>query len=415
MKGRRTVPVRLDVDSDDAALLEDTVDTFLRSAQYVVDHAFDGEYVTTSKTTLDNETYDDVREATDGFNGGLVQTARNKAAEACKSVVAKWKQGKKASMPSFTSPHVVYDHRTATFQDDYVSLATTDSRIEADYVLPDEDSDTPHADYFFSDKYETTGAELHYTNGNWMLHIHCKKDVESDTSEQVTPENGTVLEVDLGVNNLAVTSTGTFWTGNEFDHWRREYENRRGDLREHGTRWAHEDMQAVGRKEEGRFKITLHRISNELVAEAREYGCSVIVFEDLTDIRERTGASWGHKWAFNRLYEYVEYKAVEYGITAEQVDPENTSRRCSQCGFTHPDNRDGEEFECLKCGYENHADYNAAKNIGLRYLRRNQTGSGGGAPVGVRLNSGTLNANGEFEPPAEDSARAGVHAESPRL
>ncbi|SDG37915.1 hypothetical protein SAMN05216218_1291, partial [Halorientalis regularis] len=79
MEVRRTVPVALDVDSDDAALLEDTVDTFLWCAQYVVDHAFQGEYVTTSKTTLDDETYDDVREATDSFNGGLVQAARNKA------------------------------------------------------------------------------------------------------------------------------------------------------------------------------------------------------------------------------------------------------------------------------------------------------------------------------------------------
>ena len=248
-----------------------------------------------------------------------------------------------------------------------------------------------------------------------MLHIHCEKEVESDTPEQSTPENRTVLGVDLGVNNLAVASTGTFWTGNEFDHWRREYEKRRGDLQEHGTRWAHENMQAVGRKENGRFKITLHRISNELVAEARENKCSVIAFEDLTGIRERTGASWGHKWTFDRLYEYVEYKAAEYGIDVEQVDPENTSRRCSQCGFTHPDNRDGEEFECLKCGYENHADYNAAKNIGLRYLRRTQTDSGEDVPVGMRLNSGTLNANGAYEPPADESARAGVHAESPRL
>ena len=82
---RRTVPVKLDVDSDDIALLTDTVDTFLWAAQYVTDHAFQGEYVTITKTTLDDE----VREATDGFNGGLVQAARNKAAEACKSVVAK--------------------------------------------------------------------------------------------------------------------------------------------------------------------------------------------------------------------------------------------------------------------------------------------------------------------------------------
>jgi len=398
MEVRRTVPVALDVDSDDAALLEDTVDTFLWSAQYVVDHAFQGEYVTTSKTTLDDETYDDVRKKTDGFNAGLVQAARNKAAEACKSVVARWKQGKKASKPTFTSPHVVYDKRTATFYDDSVSLATTDGRIEVDYVLPNEDSGTPHSEYLFSDEYETTGAELHYHDGNWVLHIHCKTEVESDTSVQAATENGAVLGVDLGVNTLAVTSTGTFWTGDEFDHWRREYEQRRGSLQQRGTRWAHQNIQSVGRKEEGRFKLMVHRISNELVTEAREYGCSVIVFEDLTDIRGRTGASWGHTWAFNRLYEYVQYKAEEHGITVEQVDPGNTSRRCSTCGFTHPDNREEEAFECLKCGYENHADYNAAKNIGLRYLRRNQTGGDGGAPLGVRLNSGTLNVNGSYSP-----------------
>ncbi|QSW99586.1 transposase [Haloterrigena alkaliphila] len=395
---QRTVPVALNVDSDDAALLEDTVDTFLWSAQYVVDYAFKGEYVTTSKTTLDNETYNNVREKTDGFNGGLVQAARNKAAEACKSVVARWKNGKQASKPHFTSPHVVYDKRTATFHEDYVSLATTEGRVEADYVLPDENSDTPHSEYLFSDEYETTGAELHSRDGNWVLHVNCKTDVESDTSEQATTENGTVLGIDLGVNNLAVTSTGTFWTGDEFDHWRREYEKRRGSLQQCGTRWAHENSQSVGQKEEGRFKLMLHHISNELVAEARENGCSVIAFEDLTDIRERTGASWGHKWAFDRLYEYVEYKAEEYGIAVEQVDPENTSRRCSHCGFTHPDNRDSEDFECRKCGYVNHADYNAAKNIGLRYLRRNQTGGDGGALLGVRLNSGTVNVNGGYSP-----------------
>jgi IS605 OrfB family transposase len=408
---RRTVPVALDVDSNDATLLEDTVDTFLWSAQYVVDHAFQGEYVTTSKTTLDDETYDDVREKTNGFNSGLVQAARNKAADACKSVVARWKNGKTASKPTFTSPHVVYDHRTATFHDGYVSLATTDGRIEANYVLPDEDTDTPHSEYLFSHEYEITGAELHYHDGDWVLHVHCKMEVESDTSGKATTENGTVLGVDLGVNTLAVTSTGTFWTGDEFDHWRREYENRRGSLHRCGTRWAHQNIQSVGRKEEGRFKQMLHRISNELVAEARENECSVIAFEDLTDIRERTGASWGHKWAFDRLYEYIEYKAEEYGITVDQVDPKNTSRRCSHCGFTHPDNRDGEGFACLNCGYENHADYNAAKNIGLRYLRRNQTGGDGGAPLGMCLNSGMLIVNGGYSP-GEESARTGVHAES---
>ncbi|MFB6299363.1 MAG: RNA-guided endonuclease TnpB family protein, partial [Halobacteriales archaeon] len=42
----------------------------------------------------------------------------------------------------------------------------------------------------------------------------------------------------------------------------------------------------------------------------------------------------------------------------------------------------------------------------------NQTGGDGGAPLGVRLNSGMMNVNSEYESPAEESARTGVHAES---
>ncbi|MFW5950447.1 MAG: RNA-guided endonuclease TnpB family protein, partial [archaeon] len=40
-----------------------------------------------------------------------------------------------------------------------------------------------------------------------------------------------------------------------------------------------------------------------------------------------------------------------------------------------------------------------------------QTGGDGGAPLGVRLNSGTLNVNGGYSP-ASTEARTGVHAES---
>ncbi len=111
---------------------------------------------------------------------------------------------------------------------------------------------------------------------------------------------------------------------------------------------------------------------------------------ELTDIRERLPqATWHHVWAFRRLFEYVEYKALECGVQAKQVAPNHTSQRCSRldCGFTHERNRDGEHFHCQKCGYEVNADYNAvarshlagsqnasvlatAKNIGLRYARK---------------------------------------------
>ncbi|PSP81313.1 transposase [Halobacteriales archaeon QS_4_69_225] len=338
MEVRRTVPVKLDVDSDDAALLHETIDEFLWAANHVVDHAWQGEYKTTSKAQLQEETYDEVRERT-RLHANLVQNARNKAADAVQSVVARWKQGEYAGKPRFSNPTAVYDKRCATFYDEYVSLATVDGRIEVEYVLPDPARDTPHSRYL----------------------VRTKAEVESDTPEQATTGHSTVLGVDLGVNQLAVTSTGVFWSGHEFDHWRREYEKRRGSLQQCGSRYAHENIQAVGRKEAGRFTMMLHRIANGIITEAVENGCTVIAFEELTGIRDRlSGASWGHEWAFERLYEYVEYKAEMYGITVEQVDPEAAKSR---------------------------SDFATAKNIGLRYLRRNQTGDGGGAPVGVRLNS----------------------------
>jgi len=121
--------------------------------------------------------------------------------------------------------------------------------------------------------------------------------METDTPEQAVTEHSTVLGVDLGVNQLAVTSTGVFWSGHEFDHWRREYRKRRASLQRCGSRHAHENIQAVGRKETGRFTMMLHRIGNGIIAEAAESGCTVIAFEELTgsvtDCPVRRGATSG--------------------------------------------------------------------------------------------------------------------------
>ena len=40
MEKRRTIPVKIDVNSDNAALLRNTVDEFLWAADYVTRHAF---------------------------------------------------------------------------------------------------------------------------------------------------------------------------------------------------------------------------------------------------------------------------------------------------------------------------------------------------------------------------------------
>jgi len=172
-------------------------------------------------------------------------------------------------------------------------------------------------------------------------------------------------------------------------------------MQQRGTQAAHNALLRLGKREEAWRKQYIHTVANELVSEAVEHDCDVIVFEDLTDIRERLPqAKWHHVWAFRRLFEYVSYKAPEQGVSVEQVEPNHTSQRCSRtdCGFTHPNNRNGEQFCCQKCGYEVNADYNGAKNIGLRYARkrihklRSSPKSGSGdAEVDLRINGGTLN------------------------
>ena len=384
MEVRRTVPVTLDVNSDDAALLEQTVDTFLWSAQYVTDHAFAGEYVTTSKTTLDEETYDEVREATDGFNGGLVQAARNKAADACKSVVAQWKQGKKASKPRFTSRSMTFDRRTLTVfpEQEKITLTTLGdhSRVHADLNLP-KNSDGYQYKYLNNDDWEYTESTLHYRDGEWYIHLGYrtpKENIETntgngsdaDTDESMT-ENGTVLGVDFGVNQIAATSTARFFDAGELNHTRREFERTRGELQRTGTQSAHRTLQNASGREERYVKHVLHTVANGIVEEALKHDCNGIILEELTNIREHCEfAKWQSVWAFRKLKDFVTYKAEYEGLFVDTVNPRNTSNRCNECGFVHDDNRDGELFECVKCGKRNHADYNAAKNIAELYLSR---------------------------------------------
>jgi len=130
-------------------------------------------------------------------------------------------------------------------------------------------------------------------------------------------------------------------------------------------------------------------------------GCSGIVFEDLEQIRERiSNASKFQQWAFRELKRLTTYKARAKGVAVESVHPAYTSQRCShsECGFTHEDNRDGDEFVCQKCGKELHADYNAARNIAHRYVKNRRRSGPGRATNHLALKSGTLNGNGNYSP-----------------
>ncbi|MFC7140015.1 RNA-guided endonuclease InsQ/TnpB family protein [Halosimplex aquaticum] len=388
---RRTAITRLEVTDQQRDLLEETISEWKLGCQLATDMAWGK---CNAKSDVQPLAYDTVREDTDlGSQHAILAT--HQAAQAITGCLERRTNGNAVSKPTFTAPTVKYDTRTMTvFDDDTVSLSTTESRVRCELALPDAD-DGYQRQYLDSDAWSATESTLTARDGNYFLHIGFRRP-KTDT-ERNTAEDGTVLGIDLGVENLAVTSTASFFSGRELTHNLREFEKVRAGLQQTGTRSAHRTLEQSSGCELRYVRDVLHRASNALVAEARRYDCDVIAFEDLTHIRDRTGASWGHMWAFRTLYEQVEYKAEAVGISVKQVGSAYTSKRCVECGFTADENRPTRnDFRCVKCGAEANADYNAAKNIGLRYVRRGQQSSRRTGNSQLALKSGTVTPSGGF-------------------
>jgi IS605 OrfB family transposase len=74
--------------------------------------------------------------------------------------------------------------------------------------------------------------------------------------------------------------------------------------------------------------------------------------------------------AIGQLRTFIENKANERGRKIIRVNPKHTSQTCPNCGNIDKANRVSQsKFKCVSCGYEAHADQNAAANILIRGLR----------------------------------------------
>ena len=190
-----------------------------------------------------------------------------------------------------------------------------------------------------------------------------------------------VIGVDLGRTDIAHTSEGDNWYGQQLNRVRDHYSRLRAVLlrkASKGTRSSRRRCRQLLQRlsgKERRFQTWVnHRISKAIVSRAKATN-SAIALEDLTGIRERVNQQPRSKaerrrsnsWSFYQLRMFVAYKAAIAGVPVVLVSPAYTSQTCHKCLHIHPDPaqsyRSGKSFKCGHCGWEGDADWNGANMI----------------------------------------------------
>jgi IS605 OrfB family transposase len=208
-------------------------------------------------------------------------------------------------------------------------------------------------------------SDLVWRGGCFYLYATC--DVSS--APEYVPDGFT--GVDLGIANIATTSDGTVHSGKRVNQVRHSNRRLRKRLQAKGTKSAIRLLRHLSGRERRFAADTNHRISKQIVTEAQRTTHG-IALEDLGGIRARVRLRKPqrvtlHTWSFAQLGAFIAYKAERAGVPVVFVDPRHTSQECSACGHIDKKNRpDQATFKCTSCGFAEHADINAARNIAAR-------------------------------------------------
>jgi putative transposase len=247
-----------------------------------------------------------------------------------------------------------FDKRTYCFKGDMISLYTLSGRIIVPMQLGD-----------FQRSYIKRGlskeAELLCRNGQWFFNLVL--DIADPKPLQRTNK---ILGVDVGMNNIAATSSGRLFGGDKLKHERDCFAALRKRLQSNGSKSSKQLLRKISGKEARRIRHENHVISKEIIQEAIATGCDTVAMEDLTNIRtkakrrKRERARF-HGWAFRQLQGFIQYKADGAGINIAFVNPMYTSQTCSTCG--NDGTRNKYRLVCKFCGIKRHSDLNASLNI----------------------------------------------------
>ena len=198
--------------------------------------------------------------------------------------------------------------------------------------------------------------------------------------EKVKIDKNKTLGVDLGINipiyvavNDGLSSKG-FGTKDELFAKKQQFQSRKRSLQHNlsiakggkGRNKKLKKLDEVKDSEKNYTKTYIDTITKAVINYAVSNRVGVITLEDLSSVKEHANEVVLRNWNIYDIQQKIKYKAANIGIEVVMVDPAYSSQRCYKCGSIHKDNRPTQEtFKCIKCGHEDNADRNAAKNLSI--------------------------------------------------
>lgn len=363
MQTIRTIRCLLEIKSVDQAVTDRLFPLYAEACSCIAQWGRDHQEA--NPIRLHHALYRDIRKDF-GLPANLVVTALRRAAG---NLRASGFKGRFQYKPTF----VALDARTFTLRLDLgeISFSThSGKRVQAKLII----GPYQHEALWTAERVQS--AILVRTKTGYYANI-----VVESQAQEASP--GSTLGVDLGIRNIAATSSGWIRPGQDLRLYREDRWRIRASLQSKGTKGAKRALRRSSGRERRYAAWINHNVAKRIVAEARTSGASRIALEDLRGIRERTRVPNRHRnrmmalWAFRQLQEFIRYKATAKGIEVVFVPAAYTSKTCNRC--LKPGIQNRETFVCTACGLSMDADLNGALVIAARGAAVNRPESAGQA------------------------------------
>ncbi len=193
---------------------------------------------------------------------------------------------------------------------------------------------------------------------------------------QTTPD-APVIGIDVGIANFVTTSDGKHYGtfhGKLRERQKRDREKRRRKaklrkcLEKKGVQRLPSTSSKSGQRLIRHVRQGINRAVNQCLKEHQGYQ---LAYEHLSvaTMKHKARAMNAYMRASNLAHipKQIAWNAAKRGVQATRVKSAYSSQECSQCHFTDRANRpDQQTFCCVVCGFQTHADLNAATNIARR-------------------------------------------------